>query len=161
MIEIERESLVQFKRDMKSAYEKMHRKALLPLIKPSLSVLKSAVRAGTPKRTGFLQKSIRINPMRGAQDFPYAAYYVGFGALKRKDTGKKWKAYYGIMVHNGTIVVRGEKREHRTITEAEEKRRIEAGGQVRIKPNPWVLKAFEQTAPRIASKLLFDLSEAL
>lgn len=161
MIEIERESLAQFKRDMRSAYEKMHRKALLPLIKPSLSVLRSAVKAGTPKRTGFLQKSIRISPMRGRQDFPYAAYYVGYGEIKRKDTGKKWKPYYGIMVHNGTIVVRDEKRKHRTITEAEERRRIEAGGQVRIKPNPWVYKAFEQTAPRVAAKLLADLKEEL
>lgn len=159
MIEIE--NLGSFQKDMQHAYEKMHRKELLKIIRPGVNILMKAVKGRTPERTGFLRRSIKLKPMRGTNDFPYAAYFVDFANVKIKETGKKMKAFYGLFVHNGTIVVPGEKRSHKSRTDAEDRRRLQAGGRQRIKPNPWVYEAFEATAQQAADRILEDIKNKL
>lgn len=161
MIEIEVENLGEFKKAMDKAVDKVQRQELLKILRPTARILLNAIKARTPVRTGFLKRTMKVKAMRGKNNSPYAAYMVGPGEVKRKDSKKKDKAYYGIMVHNGTIVVPGEKRSHKSRTEAEDRRRLQAGGRERIKPNPWVDEAFEQTAQQMADKILNDIADKL
>lgn len=163
MIEIE--NLGSFQKDMQHAYEKMHRKELLKIIRPGVNILMKAVKGRTPERTGFLRRSIKLKPMRGTNDFPYAAYFVDFANVKIKETGKKMKAFYGLFVHNGTIITKG-KRKHRKprlFSNLEELayQRDRAAAGYRIKPNPWVYEAFEATAQQAADRILEDIKNKL
>lgn len=157
MIDVSITNMGSFQRDMQRAYEKMHRKELLKVIRPAATIMMKAVKARTPQRTGFMYRSIKLKAQRGKSDYPFANYFVDFANIKKKSSGKKEKAFYGIMVHNGTIVVPGEKRKHRSRTEAEDQRRLQAGGYEKIKPNPWVYEAFEATAQQVSNKLLEDV----
>lgn len=156
MIEIEVENLGEFKKAMDKAVGKVQRQELLKILRPTARILLTAIKARTPVRTGFLKRTMKVKAMRGKNNFPYAAYMVGPGEVKRKDSKKKDKAYYGIMVHNGTIVVPNQRRKHRAYM----RQRI-AAGQVRIKPNPWVEEVFEQTARQMADKILNDIADKL
>ncbi len=156
MIEIEVENLGEFKKAMDKAVGKVQRQELLKILRPTARILLTAIKARTPVRTGFLKRTMKVKAMRGKNNFPYAAYMVGPGEVKRKDSKKKDKAYYGIMVHNGTIVVPNQRRKHRAYMH----QRI-AAGKVRIKPNPWVDEAFEQTVRQMADKILNDIADKL
>lgn len=156
MIEFEVENLGEFKKAMDKAVGKVQRQELLKILRPTARILLTAIKARTPVRTGFLKRTMKVKAMRGKNNFPYAAYMVGPGEVKRKDSKKKDKAYYGIMVHNGTIVVPNQRRKHRAYV----RQRI-AAGKVRIKPNPWIDEAFEQTARQMADKILNDIADKL
>lgn len=167
MIEIEVENLGEFKKAMDKAVDKVQRQELLKILRPTARILLNAIKARTPVRTGFLKRTMKVKAMRGKNNFPYAAYMVGPGEVKRKDSKKKDKAYYGIMVHNGTIVVPNQKRKHRKprlYSNSDERaymRQRIAAGKVRIKPNPWVDEAFEQTAQQMTDKILNDIADKL
>lgn len=145
MIDIEIINLGEFERDMQGIVDKLKRKELLKTIRPSARTMLREVVSQTPVRTGFLAKNMTIKPMRGRADDPFASYMVG----------PKAEAFYGIMVHNGTIVVPGEKRKHRR------RESIPAGAIVKIKANPWISRAFEAKAAECAEQLMSAIEKKL
>lgn len=145
MIDIEIINLGEFERNMQGIVDKLKRKELLKTIRPSARTMLAEVIYQTPVRTGFLAKNMTIKPMRGRADDPFASYMVG----------PKAEAFYGIMVHNGTIIEPGVKRKHRR------RESIPAGAKVKIKPNPWISRAFEAKAAECAEQLISAIEKKL
>ena len=145
IVDIEVTNLAQLERDMQRFAEKMQRRELLKVLRPSANEMLYAILEKTPVRTGHLARNMQAKPMRGRSDDFFASFLVG----------PKRDAFYGIMVHNGTIIEPGKKRKHRR------REFIPAGAIERIKPNPWVYRAFEEEADRIASQILRTLEKKL
>ena len=145
MIDVEVVNLGEFERDMQGIVDVLKRKELLKVIRPSSRDMLNSVIANTPVRTGRLAQSITMKPVRGKADDPYASYHVG----------PKRSAFYGIMVHNGTIIEPGKKRKHRR------REVIPAGAVVRIKANPWISRTFEEMAAACAEKILTAIEKRL
>lgn len=145
MIDVEIVNLGRFESDMQRIVDKLERKELLKVLRPSARDMMNEIIANTPVRTGKLARSMAMKPMRGRSDDPFASYMVG----------PKAEAFYGIMVHNGTIVEPGKKRKHRR------REVIPAGAVVRIKANPWISRTFREMADQCAEKILTAIEKRL
>lgn len=145
MIDIEVVNMGEFERDMQRIVDKVKRKELLKVIRPTARHALNAIVRETPVRTGFLQRNMAARPLRGKVDDPFASFMVG----------PKAAAFYGIMVHNGTVIEPGKKRKHRR------REGIPAGAVVRIKPNPWISRTFDNEVAEWAAELLMRIEDNL
>lgn len=145
MIDIEVVNMGEVERDMQRVVDKLKRKELLKILRPSARDMLNEIIFHTPVRTGKLARSMTMKPLRGRSDDPYASFMVG----------PKKEAFYGIMVHNGTIIEPGVKRKHRR------RESFPVGGREKIKANPWISRAFEAIAAECAEEILSAIEEKL
>lgn len=156
---IEVEGLGTLQKDLKGIADKLTKKDLAKALKPGARVFQRAVKNLAPKRTGLLRRTIRTKGGKGKSNSPYASVWVTFGKVntsKIKGLTKKQqkrRAYYAIMVHNGTVVGANGKRIRSEGAKAQ--------GTQRIKPHPFVYDAFEAHVQAVADKILNDIASQL
>lgn len=130
-------------KDLRKMYKSLNRKDLLKLMRPSANRLVKAIKAEAPVRKGYLRNAIKLVAWRGKNDAP-SATLVTTMAKTYPYKGKQVKPYYAWFVHNGTVTSAG-KRKHR---------KGAAVGAQRIKPNPFVERAYDAQIDDVGVRIL-------
>lgn len=163
---IEVVGMERFDRSIQDAEAKLLKKQLIKSMRPGAKVMQREVKSETPVRTGTLKKAIRIKAGRGKASEPRARLYL---SLKKNYYHKEKLGipFYIWMVHNGTVYAPGKKRKHtkprlfsRSEERAYQRNRLE-NGRVRIKPNPFVNRAFDSKVNDVAEMILSDIKQKL
>lgn len=161
---IEVEGLGSLQKDLKGIADKLTKKDLARALKSGARTFERAVKNLAPKRTGLLRRAIRTKVGKGKNNAPYASVWVTFGKVNTSkikglsQKQQKGKAYYAIMVHNGTVVgVNGK----RLRSKESERATTRTKGAQRIKPHPFVYDAFEANVQAVADKILNDIASQL
>lgn len=156
---VEIENLGELIGDLKAMESKLNKQGLAPILRPGARVFQRAVKAAAPKKSGLLKRSIRVKLGKGKSSAPYASMFVTFGKVKRSSSSQeKARAYYAMMVHNGTRVPAKTKR--RPPVRRKFTRRLPVGTQL-ISPRPFVYDAFEANVQAVADKILNDIASLL
>lgn len=164
--DIELVGLDQLVKDMSRLAERMNKKDLVKFLRPGARIFQREIKAQSPVRTGTLRKSVGIKVGRGKGSDPTATLFTYFRKIYTTPKGKTSEPYYARFVHNGTVVGT-KKRKHRkprTFSRSEERayqRQRIAEGTVRIKPNPFVWRAFESKVAEAARVILEKISKSV
>lgn len=164
--DIELVGLGELVQDLERISTKMNKKALAKMLRPGAVIFQREIRAQAPVRTGTLRKSVGIKVGRGKSTDPTATLFTYFRKIYKTPKGKTSEPYYAQMVHNGTVVGT-KKRKHRkprTFSRSEERayqRQRIAEGTVRIKPNPFVWRAYEAKVDAAAQAILETISKSV
>lgn len=151
--DIQIEGMAQMHVNMLKLQGKLKRQELLKAIKPGARVYQKAVKDEAPVRKGYLRKAFRIKAGRGRNASASATMFVTMGKTYPWK-GKKEKPFYAIMVHNGTVISSKERRKHRKSTGAQ---RIDSGGKVGIKANPFVWRAFNAKSDEVGDMIIDNI----
>ena len=142
-LDIEVVGIASLEQDMRQMYNSLNRKDMLKLMRAPTNKLVNALKTEAPVRKGYLRQAIKVAAARGRNDAPNATLLTGF-----KKTypfkGKMVKPYYAWFVHNGTVNSGGT-RKHRAGASV---------GTQRIKPNPFVSRAYEATIDDVGKNII-------
>lgn len=174
-VKVEVLNLGTLQRDLTALAGKLTKKDLVPILRPGIKRLQRDVKNRAPKRTGLLRRAVKIKVGKGKASQPYATVMTTFGKVKtRKLEGD---AFYGLFVHNGTLVGKDGKRIRlksykakaydwmsgiqRQYQREADKARAKAQGTQRINPNPFVYEAFEANVKQVAEEILNKIEASL
>lgn len=145
-LDIEVVGIESVEKDMRQMYNSLNRKDLLQLMRAPTNKLVKSLKAEAPVRKGYLRQAIKVAAARGRNDEPTATLLTGF-----KKTypfkGKMVKPFYAWFIHNGTVI-------------SEKPRIHRAGASVgsqRIKPNPFVWRAYEATIDDVGEGIINEI----
>lgn len=156
----------QLVKDLKGIEDKLTKKKLVEIIRPGAKQLQQEVKSQAPKRTGTLRSAIRIKVGRGKTNAPSATIQTYLAKTYQTKKGKKVKPYYAWFVHQGTVAHHG-KRKHRKprlysgLEELAYLRQRMTEGSVRIKPNPFVARAFDAKVDEVAATILNRIAKSV
>ena len=142
-LDVEVVGIASLEKDMRKMYNSINRKDLLKLMRPPANKLVKAIKAEAPVRKGYLRKAIKLIAWRGKNDAP-SATLVTTMAKTYPYKGRQVKPYYAWFVHNGTVTSAG-KRKHR---------KGAAIGAQRIKPNPFIERAYDAQIDEVGNRIL-------
>ena len=149
-LDVEVVGIATLEKDMRKMYSNINRKDLLKLMRPPANRLVKAIKAEAPVRKGYLRKAIKLVAWRGKNDAP-SATLVTTMAKTYPYKGAQTKPYYAWFVHNGTVTSEG-KRKHR---------KGAAVGTQRIKPNPFVERAYDAHIDEVGSNILDAINKKI
>lgn len=142
-VDVEVVGIGSLEKDLRKMYKSLNRKDLLKLMRPSANRLVKAIKAEAPVRKGYLRNAIKLKALRGKDTDPFATLMTTM-AKTYPHKGKLVTPYYAYFVHNGTVTSDGI-RKHR--------KGASVGAQ-RIKPNPFVERAYDAHIDEVGSKIL-------
>lgn len=142
-LDVEVIGIATLEKDMRKMYSSINRKDLLKLMRPPANRLVKAIKAEAPVRKGYLRKAIKLVAWKGKNDEPFATLVTTMAKTYPYE-GKRVKPYYAWFVHNGTVTSEG-KRKHR---------KGAAVGAQRIKPNPFVERAYDAQIDDVGIRIL-------
>lgn len=137
-------------KDLKGIEDKLTKKKLVEIIRPGAKKLQQEVKAQAPKRTGTLRSAIRIKVGRGKANAPSATIQTYLAKTYQTKKGKV-KPYYAWFVHQGTVAS-NKQRKHR---------KGASSGEQRIKPNPFVERAFDAKVDEVAATILNRIAKSV
>ena len=143
--------LGELERDLRKLENKMTKKELIKLLRPGANILLKEIKAQTPRRTGTLQRSLRLRQGRGSATAPYASLFTNFKKNYTARSGKLVYPFYVTFVHFGTVTSEG-KRKHRKGASV---------GRTRIRPNPFIYRAFAAKVSEAARVILDKISKSI
>lgn len=142
----------KLEKDLSSIADKMTKKELAKLIRPGAVIFQKEIKAQAPRRTGTLQRAVRVRVGRGKASDPAATvetYLAKIYVVPK--SGKLVKPYYAWFVHNGTVTSK-DKRVHRKGASV---------GAERIKPNPFIARAFDAKVNEAARLILDKIAKSV
>ena len=143
--------LGELARDLRKLQDKMTKKELIKLLRPGANILLKEIKAQTPRRTGTLQRSLRLRQGRGDANAPYASLFTNFKKNYTARSGKLVYPFYVTFVHFGTVTSAG-KRKHR---------KGASSGRTRIRANQFVYRAFSAKVAEATRVILDKISKSL
>ena len=146
-VDVEVVGIGSLEKDLRKMYNSLNRKDLLKLMRPSANRL---VKAEAPVRKGYLRNAIKLKALRGKDTDPFATLMTTM-AKTYPYKGEVVKPYYAYFVHNGTVASDGI-RKHR--------KGASVGAQ-RIKPNPFVERAYDAHIDEVGSKILESIDKKI
>ena len=142
----------KLEKDLSSIADKMTKKELAKLIRPGAVIFQKEMKAQAPRRTGTLQKAVRVRIGRGkASDLAATVETYLAKMYVAPKSGKLVKPYYAWFVHNGTVTSK-DKRAHRKGASV---------GAERIKPNPFIARAFDAKVNEAARLILDKIAKSV
>ena len=138
-------------RDLRKLEDKMTKKELIKLLRPGANILLKEIKAQTPRRTGTLQRSLRLRQGRGDANAPYASLLTNFKKNYTARSGKLVYPFYVTFVHFGTVTSKG-RRKHRKGASV---------GRTRIRANPFIYRAFAAKVSEAARVILDKISKSI
>ena len=142
----------KLEKDLSSIADKMTKKELAKLIRPGAVIFQKEIKAQAPRRTGTLQKAVRVRIGRGkASDLAATVETYLAKMYVAPKSGKLVKPYYAWFVHNGTVTSK-DKRAHRKGASV---------GAERIKPNPFIARAFDAKVNEAARLILDKIAKSV
>lgn len=173
--DIEVVGLGKVEKEIKAVSDALLRPTLLKGLRVGAAEFRKEVRKRTPKRKGALLKALRVRAHKGKNDRSWASVGVSFKKNTYQYKGKIVNPFYGIMIHNGTIVGEDGKRirfkSYKSkaydgfsgFQKAAQRQhdRQSVQGRQRIAPNPFLYEAFMEAAPKAAEKSLNKLIELI
>ena len=175
--DIEVVGLGKVEKEIKAVSDALLRPTLLKGLRVGAAEFRKEVRKRTPKRKGALLKALKVRAHKGKNDRSWASVGVSFKKNTYQYKGKIVNPFYGIMIHNGTIVGKDGKRIRytnfnkkaydgfsnwkKTLWANQERIEKRASARQRIAPNPFLYEAFMDAAPRAADKALTKLIELI
>lgn len=144
--------IASLERDLRGIANKMNKKDIAKILRPGAQLFQKEIRSQAPVRTGTLQKAVRVRVARGRASDPTATVETYFAkTYVAPKSGKLVKPYYAWFVHNGTVTSKG-RRVHRKGASV---------GARRIRPNPFVARAFEAKVDEAARVILEKISKSV
>lgn len=165
--DIELENVAELKRDLSGIQAKLTKRDLVKFMRPGATVMRKAVQQRTPARAGTLRKAWRLKVGRGSAKAPQATLTTYLAKNYRTRKGKMSKPYYAWFVHNGTIVTKRKRKHHKSTQDLSGGQLLSyywgrlTEGSIRIKPNPFVAKAFDANVDRVANMILDNINNML
>lgn len=142
----------KLEKDLSSIADKMTKKELAKLIRPGAVIFQKEIKAQAPRRTGTLQRAVRVRVGRGKANDPAATVETYLAKIYvAPKSGKLVKPYYAWFVHNGTVTSK-DKRVHRKGASV---------GAERIKPNPFIARAFDAKVNEAARLILDKIAKSV
>lgn len=140
----------KLEKDLSSIADKMTKKELAKLIRPGAVIFQKEIKAQAPRRTGTLQRAVRVRIGRGKASDPAATVETYFAKIyKSPRTGAFVRPYYSWFVEQGTKErFRGKK----------QKKQIPTGS---IKANNFVARAFDAKVNEAARLILDKIAKSV
>lgn len=152
-------------KDLSALAEKMHKKALEPLLKPGAKQMQQAVKQRTPLRTGSLCSAVKVKAGKGKATEPYANMLTHIGKIGKKfERSGRWGsgiASYGFFIHNGVVQYSTKRNKRKGAHSAANRDKALARHGWRIKPEPFVYEAFEANVEQVATSILNRIDDSL
>lgn len=150
--DIEVMGIASLRKDLSGIADKMNKKDLAKLLRKGAVIFQKEIKAQAPVRTGTLKKSVRVRVAKGKASDPRATVETYFAKTYAPPKGGKLvKPYYAWFVHNGTVTSIGKRRHRKGASQ----------GEQRIKPNPFVWRAFEAKVEAAAQAILDNISKSI
>ena len=150
--DIEVTGIASLQKDLRGIADKMTKKDLAKFLRKGAVLFQKEIQAQAPVRTGTLKRAVRVRVARGKASDPRATVETYFAKTYTPPKGGKMvKPYYAWFVHNGTVTSVGKRRHRRGASQ----------GAQRIKPNPFVWRAFESKVDAAAQKILETISKSV
>lgn len=143
--------LGELARDLRKLQDKMTKKELIKLLRPGANILLKEIKAQAPRRTGTLQRSLRLRLGRGSANSPYASLFTTFKKNYKARSGGLVYPFYVTFVHFGTVTSIG-RRKHREGA---------SRGRTRIRANEFIYRAFAAKVSEAARVILDKISKSL
>lgn len=143
--------LGELARDLRKLEDKMTKKELIKLLRPGANILLKEIKAQTPRRTGTLQRSLRLRQGRGDANAPYASLFTNFKKNYTARSGGLVYPFYVTFVHFGTVTSE-RRRKHREGA---------SRGRTRIRANEFIYRAFAAKVSEAARVIMDEISKSL
>lgn len=139
----------KLEKDLSSIGDKMTKKELAKLIRPGAVIFQKEIKAQAPRRTGTLQRAVRVRIGRGKTSDPAATVETYFAKIyKSPRTGELVPPYYSWFVERGT------KERFR----GKPKKQIPTGS---MKANNFVARAFDAKVNEAARLILDKIAKSV
>lgn len=161
MLKIEVHGYRQAKAIIDSLPNNMQKKMLLSALRMSAKPTLAAAKRNVPVRSGALKKQLKVVRFRDRQA-PKSEVDVAVKSVFSRSAKKKAvNEYYGKFVHEGTKDPRKSRKNKPVVFIGEDGEKVFATRTKGLKANPYLEKAYTETAERIVSEFGDNLATAV